>query len=187
MTKEKIKKVRLRSILHLYLGYIRKGDRMYELDGDGGFIAEQGYNTNFGELADDIIANGVGVIRVKKLGYTFRDSKWQEQKGGKIILRDNDDFVYEALRAPEDRENLHKLRLLTLMYDLDYMVDIFIESVDPKYKPPIDMPVPTDEELRKNMNDPGNHFNIEKYKNAEIIKGRVVPNKDERINKTSDK
>lgn len=129
MTKKR-KKVQIRTILHFMITHIRKGDRWFEITPEKEFDFEYGNNTDWGALADEL-KEDPGIFTVTAL-YNERVQSilYQVMPDDTIILRNNNDFLYQASGPLQ----CNKLRLLTVMHGLDHMVEIEITNLESKPK-----------------------------------------------------
>tara|TARA_R110002012_G_scaffold291453_1_gene485850 strand:- start:1829 stop:2317 length:489 start_codon:yes stop_codon:yes gene_type:complete len=154
------KRVKIRSIFHDYISVVKKGDTLYRMSPRGVFDDGMPNFTDWEILIDDMYANGNNeTFYVKK--YTHGPTPVKQILDNNIIVdRDLDDFKYITIPST-NRIEACKLRLLTLMKGLDFMVNIIIDPNEYKSNIGSTPYIKTDlETIKKELQDPGNYFKL---------------------------
>ena len=151
------KRVPLRSIKYSFISVVKKGDTLYTIDHHGHFNEGKKNLIDWGKLTDDLYDNLYTVFNVRYIDMLIDQDIYQVVQDDKIVVRDLHDFVYELDEFPDGFYSC-VLRILSLLYGLDHMVEINITNEKPKR---IDFKSEHDiEELRKTLQDPGKFFKL---------------------------
>jgi hypothetical protein len=172
-----IKTVPLRTLFYYNINHIKIKNKMFIIGTDKEFYGEYGaplqYNYFLNTLKD-----GIKDLKVFN-NSTIEKNIYQIVQGNQMILRDNSDFKYQVYKMTA-AQYVH-LREAAKIYGLDYEVEVELDldKTLPKIESSlISERVPVDDtDLNEVLQNPyGNHFKIDVYKNASIIKGKIVPN-----------
>jgi len=152
------KRVKIRSIFHNYISVVKKGDTLYRMSPRGVFDEGAPNFTDWEILIDDMYANGNDETFYVK-HYTHGPTPVKQILQNDIIVdRDLDDFKY-ITRPSANKIEACKLRLLTLMKGLDFIVNVVIEGVQMEV-PQIPHQNLSVEDAKKQVQDPGNYFRL---------------------------
>jgi hypothetical protein len=155
--KPQIKRVPLRFIKYNFISVIKKGDMLYHMNHRGEFDEGKKNIIDWGKLSDDLYEDGYGVFNVRYIDTLIDMDIYQVVQDDKIVVRDLNDFVYELAELGDGFRSC-VLRILSLVYGLDHMIEINIINEKPKrvnFKSKHDI-----NKLRDNLQDPGEFFKI---------------------------